>query len=117
MGVPVLIDDGAPGGFKALLDFIYNEGKYSIKDLLDGKEKITDKDDVKKVMELLYFGQKYQINSLVSFGRNILIKKVHATLKNAMEIHREILEYKTILNSAYCIVTSRLRSLLREISS
>ena len=57
-GEPVEITDGTPEGFKAMLDFIYNEQEYTIKDLLEGKENIACVEDLQTVMDLAYFGHK-----------------------------------------------------------
>jgi len=108
-GVPIVVEDGTPRGFMYMLDFVYNEDRYSIKDLLDGREEISECDDLKKLMELAYFGDKYQINSLLSFCRNILIYKIKLTNENVVNLYSVNDEFKTVLNTEYRIVDSSIK--------
>ena len=59
-GEPVEIKDGSSDGFKAMLDFIYNEQEYTVNKLLDGKDNITSVEDLQIVMDLAYLGHKVQ---------------------------------------------------------
>jgi len=102
-GEPVEITDGTPEGFKAMLDFIYNEQEYTIKDLLGEKEKIDSVEDLKTVMDLAYFGHKYQVNAILSFCRNLL-KNISYTVDNVVQIYSGIHNYKTTFDTEYGIV-------------
>jgi len=102
------INDGTARGFMAMIDFIYDEDKYSIKDLLDGKEEMTTSEDLAQVMELLYFADKYQIKSLISFCRNLLIHKIKLNRGNMFSMYNVICKYN-VLQVDYRIVTAQIK--------
>jgi len=97
-GNPIYINDemGTARGFRAMIDFIHNEDKYSITDLLEGKEKITKSEELEKLMELLAFGDKYQIKLLIIFCRNVLIKKIKFSRENVSQMHEVICKYNLL---------------------
>merc|ERR1719319_638586 len=97
-GNPIYINDemGTARGFRAMIDFIHNEDKYSITDLLEGKEKITKSEELEKLMELLAFGDKYQIKLLIDFCRNVLIKKIKFSRENVSRMHEVICKYNLL---------------------
>jgi len=94
-GKPVLINDemGTARGFRAMIDFIYNEENYSITDVLEGKEGITESGELEKLMELLIFGDKYQIKSLINFCRNVLIQKIKFSRQSVAQMQDVICKY------------------------
>jgi len=106
----ISVTDGAitRRGFKAMIDFIYKEGNYSITDLLSGKEEVSLSDELAVVMELLYVGDIYLINSLVIFCRNILINKIRITRSN-MKSMFDVMRNFVVLNDAYQIVTAQIK--------
>jgi len=106
--IPITDEMGTSRGFLAMIDFIYNQDKYSIKDLLHGKEEITIGEDLKQVMELLFFGDKYQVKSLISFCRNLLIHKIKLDRGNMFSMYNVISNY-TVLDVDYQIVTSQIK--------
>jgi len=91
---PVYINDemGSARGFEAMLSFIHEEG-YSIRNLLEGKQKITGSEELEKLMELLVFGDKYQIKSLITFCRNVLLQKIKFTRENVSEMNDVMCKY------------------------
>jgi len=93
---PVYINDemGSATGFEAMLSFIHEEG-YSITDLLDGKQQITKGEELEKLMELLVFGDRYQIKSLITFCRNILLQKIKFTRQNVSEMNDVMCKYNS----------------------
>merc|ERR1719186_225266 len=106
----ISVTDGAitRRGFKAMIDFIYKEGNYSISNLLSGKEEVSLSDELAVVMELLYVGDIYLINSLVIFCRNILINKIRITRSN-MKSMFDVMRNFVVLNDAYQIVTAQIK--------
>jgi len=108
--IPVIDEMGSVRGFKAMIDFIYDEDKYSIADLLDGKEEITESDQLGRVMELLFYGDKYQIKSLVSFCRNLLLHKIKLNRGNMFTMYNVICKYK-LLAVDYQIVTAKIKAI------
>jgi len=100
---------GTVRAFKAMIDFIYDEDNYSIQDLLDGKEEITTSEELAQVMELLYFADKYQIKSLISFCRNLLIHKIKLNRGNMFNMYNVICKYK-VLEVDYRIVTAQIKA-------
>jgi len=100
---------GTVQGFMAMIDFIYDEDKYSIKDLLDGREEIGTIEDLARVMELLYFADKYQIRSLISFCRNLLIHKIKLNRGNMFSMYNVICKYN-VLEVDYRIVTAQIKA-------
>jgi len=110
-GNPVYINDemGTARGFRAMINFIYNEDKYSITDLLEGKEEITESDELEKLMELLTFGDKYQIKSLVIFCRNVLIQKIKFSRENVSQMYEVICKYN-LLNVEYQMLITQMKA-------
>jgi len=106
--IPVKDEMGSVRGFKAMIDFIYND-KYSIADLLTGKEVITESDQLERVMELLFYGDKYQIKSLVSFCRNLLLHKIKLNRGNMFTMYNVICKYK-LLAVDYQIVIAKIKA-------
>jgi len=107
--IPINDEMGTVRGFMAMIDFIYDEDKYSIKDLLEGKEEIGTSEDLAQVMELLYFADKYQIKSLISFCRNILIHKIKLNRGNMLSMYEVICKYN-VLDVDYRIVTAQIKA-------
>jgi len=97
-GNPIYINDemGTARGFKAMINFIYNEDKYSITDLLEGKENITESGELERLMELVAFGDKYQIKSLIFFCRNALIQKIKFSRENVSQMYEVICKYNLL---------------------
>jgi len=106
---PVVINDGTARGFRAMIDFIYAEENYSITDLLEGKEGITESEELEKLMELLIFGDKYQIKSLITFCRNILIQKIKFSRQNVAQMHDVICKYD-LLTVEYQMFITRMKA-------
>jgi len=106
--IPINDEMGTVRGFMAMIDFIYDEDKYSIKDLLEGKEEIGTSEDLAQVMELLYFADKYQIKSLISFCRNLLIQKIKLNRGNMFSMYNVICKYN-VLEVDYRIVTAQIK--------
>lgn len=107
-GVPIPVKDGTPRGFRAMLDFIYNEENYAMGDLLDDKEEIAESDDLRKVLELLQFGDKYMIKSLVHFCRNLLLRKIKLNDDNIFAMFSVISEYEEY-TTEFRIVQSQIK--------
>jgi len=100
---------GTVRGFTAMIDFIYDEDNYSIKDLLDGKEEMSTSEELAHVMELLYFADKYQIKSLISFCRNLLIHTIKINRGNMFSMYDVICKYN-VLEVDYRIVTAQIKA-------
>jgi len=95
--------------FKAMVNFIYKEGGYSIGDLLNGNQVIILSDDLSLVMELLFIGTIYQINSLIIFCRNILIHKLEVTRGNMWSMS-EVMRKYAFLGVYYQIVAAQIKA-------
>jgi len=97
-GNPVYINDEmeTARGFRAMINFTYNEETYSIADLLEGKEGITESEELERLMELLIFGDKYQIKSLIVFCRNALIKNIEFSRENVSEMYEVMCKYNLL---------------------
>jgi len=107
---PVYINDemGSARGFEALLSFIHEED-YSITNLLDRKQKITEGEELEKLMELLVFGDKYQIKSLITFCRNVLIQKIQFSRENVSEMKDVMCKY-TVLTTEYQMFNTQMKA-------
>ena len=92
---PVYINDemGTTRGFEEMMNFVYKEDKYDIADLLGGKERISKSEELEKLMELLFFGDKYQMKSLIALCRNMLIKNIKFTRENVTKLYEVIHKY------------------------
>jgi len=104
----IITETGSARGFGAMLDFIHEED-YSIADLLDGQEEITASDELARVMEVVHFGDKYQIQSLICFCRNILLQKIKLTSENFFNMYNEIIKHR-LPDSAFRIVFAQIKA-------
>lgn len=111
--IPIQDEMGSVRGFKAMIDFMYDEDNYSIADLLNGKEEITESDQLEKVMELLFYGDKYQVKSLICFCRNLLLHKIKLTRGNMFSMYNVICKF-TLLTVDYQIVTDKIKAIESE---
>jgi len=95
-GAPVNIHDGTYRGFKVMLDFIYQAKGFTLSDLLEtpGKEQITESDELERVLEVFFFADKYQINSLISFCKNAILYKIKFSSRNLVPMHNVLSSYK-----------------------
>merc|ERR1719508_442875 len=101
-------------GLRSMIDFIYDEDNYSIADLLEGRQEISEKEDLEKVMELLLVGDKYQILNLVSFCRNILLSSVKFTSHNWSDMS-EVMGKFEFLTTEIQILKAKLREFQNRI--
>jgi len=104
----IITETGSARGFGAMLDFIHEED-YSIADLLDGQEEITASDELARVMEVVHFGDKYQIQSLICFCRNILSNKIKLTSENFFDMYNVIIKHR-LPDFAFRIVFAQIKA-------
>jgi len=110
-GVPVDIRDGTFRGFKGMLDFIDQENDFTLADLLEdpGKEEITESDELERVLEVLFFADKYQINSLISLCKNALLYEIKFSSRNIAPMFNAISSYQDNLREVFSLLISKMK--------
>jgi len=115
-GDPVDIRDGTFRGFKGMLDFIYQENDFTLADLLEnpGKEQITESDELERVLEVFFFADKYQINSLISLCKNALLYEIKFSSRNLASMYNVVSSYQDNLRDVYSLLISKMKDFQQE---
>lgn len=104
----IITETGSSRGFEKMLNFIHDEN-YSITDLLNGKEVITESDELEKVMEIVHVADKYQIQSLIAFCRNILLHNIKLSSENIFDMYNVISKHR-LHDLAFRIVSAQIKA-------
>ena len=92
------IEDGKYETLQDMIQFIYCEKELTKYQTLDSSDKILS------LLELSYFGHKYQISSLTNYTSYVINNNIVLNLKNVIAVLQDVEKYKLNVESECCII-------------
>ena len=92
--------DGTAETFRDVIKFIYTDEQF------EKYAKVETSEEIKHLLNLAYFGHKYEIHSLTNYTNFVINHNLLIERSNVISIMQDIEEYKLNLESEYHLIKS-----------